>query len=76
MNEQDAIERAYSQAVESLFKAFYDDFTAANGSPNAEEGAKERFRNGIIHARQAHKIALELLPDSSDTAQRARHGDR
>ena len=62
MNEQDAIERSYGAAVESLCKAFYDDFTAANGSPNAEAGAKERFRNGILHARQAHKIALELLP--------------
>ena len=62
MTEQTAIERAYAAAVESLCKAFYGDFTAANGSPNAESGAKERFRNGIVHARQAHKIALELLP--------------
>jgi len=62
MTEQAAIERAYGAAVESLCKAFYGDFTAANGSPNAEAGAKERFRNGIVHARQAHKIALELLP--------------
>jgi len=62
MSEQDAIERAYEAAVESLFKEFYGDFTAANGSPNAEAGAKERFRNGILHARQARKIALEILP--------------
>jgi len=62
MNEQDAIERAYGQAVESLFKAFYDDFTAANGSPNAEEGAKQRFRKGINHARRARDLALEILP--------------
>jgi len=62
MSEQDAIERAYETAVESLFKEFYEDLTAANASPNAEAGAKERFRNGIIHARQARKIALEILP--------------
>jgi len=62
MNEQDAIERAYGAAIESLFKAFYEDFTAANSSPNAEAEAKERFRSGIIHARHARKIALELLP--------------
>jgi hypothetical protein len=62
MNDQDAIERAYSEAVEGLFTIFYNDLTAANGSPNAEEVAKDRFRNGIIHARQARKIALELLP--------------
>ena len=62
MNEQDAIERAYAAAVESLCKAFYDAFTAANGSPNAEEGAKERFRAGIKHLRQARTVALEILP--------------
>jgi len=62
MNEKDAIERAYGQAVESLFKAFYDDFTSANGSPNAEEGAKQRFRKGINHARRARDLALEILP--------------
>lgn len=62
MNEQNAIERAYGQAVESLFKAFYDDFTSANGSPNAEEGAKQRFRKGITHARRARDLALEILP--------------
>jgi hypothetical protein len=62
MNEQDAIERAYGHAVENLFKAFYDDFTSANGSPNAEEGAKHRFRVGIVHARRARELALEILP--------------
>ena len=62
MKEQDAIERGYGEAIENLFKAFYDDFTAANGSPNAEMGAKERFRNGIIHARRARELALEILP--------------
>ena len=62
MTEQDAIERAYGQAVESLFKAFYDDFSSANGSPNAEEGAKRRFRNGIVHVRRARELALEILP--------------
>ena len=62
MIEQDAIERGYGEAVEGLFKIFYNDLTAANGSPNAEEVAKDRFRNGIVHARQARKIALEILP--------------
>ncbi len=62
MKEQDAIERGYGEAIENLFKAFYEDLTAANNSPNAEAGAKERFRNGIIHARRARELALEILP--------------
>ncbi len=51
-----------AQPLKVFARLFTDDFTAANGSPNAEAGAKERFRNGIVHAREAHKIALELLP--------------
>ena len=62
MSEKEAIEQAYGDAVGILFKGFSDDFTAANGSPNAEEGAKERFRAGIKHLRQARTVALEILP--------------
>jgi hypothetical protein len=50
MNEQESIRRAYSKTVETIFKIFFGEFTSAHGDPEAEQGAKERFRQGILHA--------------------------
>ena len=62
MNEQESIDRAYSATVETLFKVFFEAFTTAQGSPEAEQGAKTRFQNGIVHARHVRDMALALVP--------------
>ena len=49
MNEQESIQRAYAETVETIFKVFFGEFTSAHGDPEAEQGAKERFCKGIVH---------------------------
>lgn len=61
MAEQESINCAYGDTVETLFKVFFGEFTSAHGDPAAEQGAKERFRNGIVHARHVRDLALTLL---------------
>ncbi len=62
MSERESIDRGYGETVETLFKVFFGEFTSARGDPAGEEGAKERFRNGIVHARHVRELALALLP--------------
>jgi len=61
MAERESIDRGYGETVETLFKVFFAEFTSARGDPAGEEGAKERFRNGIVHARHVRDLALALL---------------
>jgi len=46
MTEQESINRAYAETVETVFKVFFSAFTSAQGSPDAEQAAKDRFQNG------------------------------
>ena len=62
MSEQESIDRAYAATVETLFKVFFDGFTSAQGSAEAEQAAKHRFQNGIVHARHVRDMALALVP--------------
>lgn len=62
MGERDSIERGYGETVETLFKVFFGEFTSARGDSAAEEGAKERFRKGIMHARHVRDLAYSLVP--------------
>jgi len=62
MAEQESINCAYEETVETLFKVFFGEFTSAHGDPEAEQGAKERFCKGIAHARHVRDLALTLLP--------------
>ncbi|HEY2922599.1 MAG TPA: hypothetical protein VGK77_26770 [Candidatus Binatia bacterium] len=62
MNEQESINRAYGETVETLFKVFFGEFTSARGDPDAEQGAKDRFSKGIVHARHVRELALVLVP--------------
>ena len=62
MNEQESIQRAYAETVETVFKVFFGEFTSAHGDPEAEQGAKKRFRKGIVHAQHVHDLALTLVP--------------
>lgn len=62
MSEQEAINRAYGATIETLFRVFFDAFTSAHGSAEAEQAATARFQNGILHARYVRDLALELLP--------------
>lgn len=62
MSEQESINRAYAETVETLFKVFFGAFTSAEGSPDAEQAAKDRFQNGIAHPRHVRDLALELVP--------------
>jgi len=63
MSEKESIDHGYGETVETLFKVFFGEFTSARGDRAAEEGAKERFRNGILHARHVQELPLSLLPD-------------
>ena len=51
MSEQDLIKRAHGDTVETLYKVFFNEFTMAHGDDDSEKAAKERFRKGILHAR-------------------------
>jgi hypothetical protein len=62
MTEQESIDRAYAETVETLFKVFFGAFTSAQGSPDAEQAAKDRFQIGIAHARHVRDLPLALLP--------------
>jgi hypothetical protein len=62
MNEQESIHRAYAETVETVFKVFFGEFTSAHGDPEAEQGAKEHFRKGIVHAQHVRDLALTLVP--------------
>lgn len=62
MSEQEAIDRAYAATVETLFRVFFDGFTSAQGSAQAEQAAKARFQNGIVHVRHVRDLALDLIP--------------
>ncbi len=62
MSEQESINRAYAETVETIFKVFFGAFTSAQGSPDAEQAAKDRFQNGIAHARHVRDLALTLIP--------------
>ena len=62
MSEQESIDRAYGATVETLFRVFFEAFTTAQGSADAEQAAKARFQNGIVHARHVRDLALSLLP--------------
>jgi hypothetical protein len=62
MTEQESINRAYAETVETIFKVFFSAFTSAQGSPDAEQAAKDRFQNGIAHARHVRDLALALIP--------------
>ena len=62
MSEKESIDHGYGETVETLFKVFFSEFTLARGDSSGEEGAKERFRNGIVHARHVRELALSLLP--------------
>jgi hypothetical protein len=61
MSEKESIDHGYGETVETLFKVFFSEFTLARGDSAGEEGAKERFRNGIVHARHVRELALALL---------------
>jgi hypothetical protein len=63
MNEQEFINTAYAETVETLFKVFFGEFTSAHGDPDAEQGAKDRFSKGINHARHVRELALALVPE-------------
>jgi len=62
MTEQESIERAYAATVETLFRVFFEAYTSAQGSAEAEQAAKLRFQNGIAHARHVRDLALEWMP--------------
>lgn len=62
MTEQESIDRAYAETVETLFKVFFGAFTSAEGSHDAEQAAKDRFQKGILHARHVRELALSLVP--------------
>jgi hypothetical protein len=62
MTEQESINRAYGETVETLFKVFFSEFTSAHGDSDSEQGAKDRFRKGINHARHVRELALALVP--------------
>ena len=62
MNEQESINRACAETVETIFKVFFGEFTSACGDPEAEEAAKDRFRKGINHTRHVREVALALIP--------------
>jgi len=62
MSETESIDYGYGETVETLFKVFFGEFTSARGDLAAEEGAKDRFRKGIVHARHVRQLALSLLP--------------
>jgi len=61
MSDKELINRAYADTVETLFKVFFEEFTSARGDPDREQGAKDRFRKGIDHARRVREVALDLL---------------
>ena len=58
MNEQESIRRAYGETVETIFKVFFGEFASAHGDLEAEQGAKERFRKGIVHAQHVPTCRL------------------
>jgi hypothetical protein len=64
MTEQESINRAYGETVETLFKVFFSEFTSAHDDPHSEQGAKNRFSKGIVHARHIRELALALVPVS------------
>ena len=64
MNEQESIQRAYGETVEAIFKVFFGEFTSAHGDLEAEQGANERFRKGIVHAQHVRDRRLLWCHDS------------
>jgi hypothetical protein len=62
MSEQESINRAYGATVETIFQVFFNEFTSAHGDSDTEQGAKDRFQKGIVHARHVRDLALALVP--------------
>ena len=62
MNEQESNRRAYGQTVGTIFKGFFGEFTSGHDDLEAEQGAKERFRKGIVHAQHVRDLPLTLVP--------------
>jgi hypothetical protein len=44
------------------FQSIFGEFTSAHGDLEAEQGAKERFRKGIVHAQHVRDLPLTLVP--------------
>ena len=61
MNEQESIRRAYGETVET-FQSIFWRIHFAHGDLEAEQGAKERFRKGIVHAQHVRDLPLTLVP--------------
>lgn len=64
MKEDDVkvITRAYDGTLETLYKVFFSEITMAHGDADTEQAAKDRFRNGLLHARHVQELALDLVP--------------
>ena len=60
-NDQESINRAYTETVEAIFNVFYNAITLAQGMPDSEQAAQDRFQNGITHARRVRDLALAIL---------------
>ena len=43
MNEQELIDRAYGDTVETLYKVFFSEFTMAHGDEDSENAPKNAF---------------------------------
>jgi hypothetical protein len=62
MNDRDAVERAYEQAIMVLYKSLYDKLVT--NPPGDEHEAQANFERGLTQARKARAIALESVKSS------------
>jgi len=60
--DRELVQTAYEDVVQTLFTTFFSSFNSAMADPAAVTEAEQRFKAGILRARQVRDRALALLP--------------
>lgn len=60
--DQEVVQSAYEQLLETLFATFFSSCNGAMSDPAAATEAEQRFKMGVLHARHVRDRALALLP--------------
>ena len=61
MDENKAIDSAYSSAIQNLFNVLSSSYLVANGDPNEEKKADLAFQQGLAFNQKVYKKAKELI---------------
>lgn len=61
MNDQDVIKEAYTDALKNLYSVLLDAYVVAGQDQHALQEASQRFKVGLVLARNARDAALALV---------------